>query len=53
MVVYFILKGGVLSFTTTHPEAFHYYDDYGLIMMGSLNGTMNGVIKNARHKKPQ
>ena len=28
MVVYFILKRGVLWFTTTHPEAFHYCDDY-------------------------
>ena len=28
MVVYFILKGGPLWFTSTHPEAFHYYDDY-------------------------
>ena len=26
--MYFILKGGALGFTTTHPEAFHYYDDY-------------------------
>ena len=28
MVVYFILKDGALGFTTTQPEAFHYYDDY-------------------------
>ena len=28
MVVYFVLKGRALWFTTTHPEAFHYYDDY-------------------------
>ena len=28
MVVYFILRSGVLWFTTTHPKAFHYYDDY-------------------------
>ena len=28
MVVYFILKGGALWFTITHPEAFNYYDDY-------------------------
>ena len=28
MVEYFILKGGALGFTTTQPEAFHYYDDY-------------------------
>ena len=28
MVVYFVLKGRALWFTTTHPEAFHYYDNY-------------------------
>ena len=36
MVVYFILKGGVLSFTTTHPEAFHYYDDYWVNNDGAI-----------------
>ena len=46
MVVYLILKGGVLSFTTTHPEAFHYYHDYWV--------NNDGVIKwhnGQSHKK--
>ena len=37
MVVYFILKAGALWFTTTHIQAFHYYDDYWV--------NNNGVIK--------
>ena len=53
MVVYFILKGGSLRFTTTHPEAFNYYDDYWVNMMGSLNGIMKRVIKNATAQKAQ
>ena len=36
-VVYLILKGEALWFTTTHPEAFHYYDEYWV--------SNDGVIK--------
>ena len=34
--MYFILKGGALWFTTTHPETFHYYDGYWVNNDGAI-----------------
>ena len=53
MVVYFILKGGVLSFTTTHPEAFHYYGDYWVNNYGVIKWhrkCFNGIKSHQKRK---
>ena len=57
-VLYLILKGGTLWFTTTHPEVFHYYDEYwvsndGVIKWHNEENHHDDIIKNARHKKTQ
>ena len=56
MVVFFFLKGGALSFSTTHPEAFHYYDDYwgnndGVIRRHSEDSHQKRYAQNAQIKE--
>ena len=52
MVVYVILKGGTLSFITTHPEAFHYDDDYLINNDGVIKWRNKESHQKTWHKKP-